>query len=191
MAFPEHENRATPPEPDRIAATVTHLEMTRPPVLSVPEPVDFCLALMHVGDIPIHFYRYLYETTGRRYNWVERSDMDDEALAAQIKRDDVEIWVLYNAGAPAGFYELDFADPERVYLAYFGLLEGMTGRGLGTYLLSCALKRAWGEKPKKISVNTNTLDHRAALPLYQKFGFVPTGRQTVYLRRRDECIHER
>ena len=28
-------------------------------------------------------------------------------------------------------------------------------------------------KPAKITVHTNTLDHPAALPLYQKLGFVP------------------
>ena len=35
----------------------------------------------------------------------------------------------------------------------------------------------WTREPKKVTVNTCTLDGAAALPLYQKMGFVPVGRE--------------
>ena len=54
------------------------------------------------------------------------------------------------------------------------------GRGLGTYLLQTAVHMAW-DRPgvERVTVNTNSLDHPRALPLYQKAGFVPVHRETV------------
>ena len=69
------------------------------------------------------------------------------------------------------------AKAESCELAYFGLTEAASGLGLGRWLLRTALARAW-ERPgmRKISVETCTLDHPAALALYQQAGFVPIGR---------------
>ena len=36
---------------------------------------------------------------------------------------------------------------------------------------------AWRSSPEKVTVNTCTLDHPAALPFYRKAGFVPWKRQ--------------
>ena len=52
------------------------------------------------------------------------------------------------------------------------------GLGLGKWLLSTAISAAWAHKPGKIILQTNTLDHPAALPLYQKMGFSPVATST-------------
>jgi len=63
--------------------------------------------------------------------------------------------------------------------AYFGLVPEAMGRGLGSFLLQTAVHMAW-DRPDvaRVTINTNSLDHPRALPLYQKVGFVPVRRET-------------
>jgi GNAT superfamily N-acetyltransferase len=57
------------------------------------------------------------------------------------------------------------------------MMQHATGLGLGRWFLGAAIEAAWSTGPKQISVQTCTLDHPAALPLYQKLGFSPVGQQ--------------
>jgi GNAT superfamily N-acetyltransferase len=81
--------------------------------------------------------------------------------------------VLYLDGVPAGYAELDRRRDEDVELAYFGLIPQFIGRKLGPFLLNWAVDTAWFQKPKRLWVNTNNLDHPKALQIYQKAGFAP------------------
>ena len=90
-----------------------------------------------------------------------------------IEDEAVEIYVLYADGAPAGFAELDRRSRGEIELAYFGMMPFFIGRGLGRYLLAWAIERAWSYEPERLAVNTCTLDHPKALPLYQQLGFKP------------------
>lgn len=53
------------------------------------------------------------------------------------------------------------------------------GRESRTFLLQTAVHGAW-DRPatRRVTVNTNTLDHPRALRLYQKAGFEPVRRET-------------
>ena len=55
------------------------------------------------------------------------------------------------------------------------MMRHATGLGLGRWFLGAAIEAAWATGPKQIVVQTCTLDHPAALPLYQKLGFSPVG----------------
>ena len=57
------------------------------------------------------------------------------------------------------------------------MLPEFIGQGLGPYLLASAIDIAWTYEPKRLWIHTNTLDHPKALPLYQRFGFVPFKRE--------------
>ena len=48
---------------------------------------------------------------------------------------------------------------------------------IGTSGLGAAIEAAWATEPRQIVVQTCTLDHPAALPLYQKLGFSPVGQK--------------
>jgi GNAT superfamily N-acetyltransferase len=52
------------------------------------------------------------------------------------------------------------------------------GRGIGPWLLDWAIREAWRHDPRQLVVNTCTLDHPKALPLYQRLGFRPTRQET-------------
>ncbi|PTM95272.1 GNAT family N-acetyltransferase [Mycoplana dimorpha] len=152
---------------------ITELRMTAPPKQSLPVPVNIQTAIMRVSGIPPAFYRFLYTQVGRRWHWVERLRMDDQALAAILDDKRTNVTVLYVDGAPAGFFELFQHDLDTTELVHFGLFEHALGLGLGKWFLLQALYAAWATEPKVLTVTTNNLDHPRALQLYQMFGFSP------------------
>ena len=163
----------------RLDDVVTYLEMhERPNVPPVPAP-HVKLALMRVEGCTVSFYRYLYETVGTPWLWFERRLMADNALAAELAKPTTEIFVLYVAGVPAGFFELDTAPPRETELRYFGLAPEFIGRGLGRFLLQAAIDRAWSRLLDRLWVHTCTFDHPRALGVYQRAGFVVYQRRPV------------
>ncbi|HML10559.1 MAG TPA: GNAT family N-acetyltransferase [Stellaceae bacterium] len=162
-----------------IEDTVTYLEMLeRPPPRVLPAPLGK-LALMRAEGCSVPFYRYLYNTVGERWLWYARRVWSDAALAAELQKQTTEIFVLYVGGVPAGYFELDAAEPRETLLAYFGLMPEFIGRRLGPFLLNAAIERAWSRPIERFWVHTCTFDHPRALPLYQRAGFVVYARRSV------------
>ncbi len=159
--------------PKAIEVTVTHLEMTAPPLRYAPLPMGRSIALLRSHDMPLHFYRYLQDRVGRQWTWVNALRLDDEALSARIHAENRDLRVFYLDGAPAGFFELETRLPEIVEIVYFGMMDHVTGQGLGRWFLGAAIEAAWSYKPGRIILSTCTADHPAALPLYQRMGFSP------------------
>ncbi len=157
-----------------LTARITHLEMTARPARRVASPTGLQLAVMRAVAMPLHFYRYLYEQVGRPHHWQLRRKMKDAALASVIHSKSTEIEVLYANGSPAGFFEIDLSRlPYQAEIEYFGLVPEFQGRGLARFFLSCAIYSAWAHDPKKVVIQTNSLDSPRALQLYQKMGFAP------------------
>lgn len=165
----------------RIPMVVTFLEMTAKPAALPPPVPRGKVAMLRAGHPPVHFYRYLYDTIGEPYFWVERRKMTDDALATLIQNPEVELYVLYLDGNPAGMAELDMRDAAAGQLAYFGLMPEGIGKRLGYFFLYQAVMNAWTHPISKLLVNTCTLDHPRALPLYQRLGFVPYAREDRYI----------
>lgn len=157
-----------------LKARVTHLEMLTPPAHRVPTPLGPKLALMRTREIPLAYYRYLYEQVGRAHHWMMRRDLTDAELSAAIHSQSAEIHVLYVDGSPAGFFELDLSRlPQEGEILYFGLAPDFQGRGLAKFFLSEAIFAAWAHQPDRLVIHTNTLDSPRALQLYQRMGFSP------------------
>jgi len=169
-------------KPKSLKATVTHLEMKRRPRTIAPLPVNLHATLMKATGIPLHFYRYLQWQVGRDWHWVTRLRMSDEKLSEIVHAKANRIFVLSVDGAPAGFYELVELDDATIELSYFGLMEHVRKRGLGEWMLGQAVATAWSNTPARVIVSTNTLDHPAALPLYQKIGFEPVSQNQAIIR---------
>jgi ribosomal protein S18 acetylase RimI-like enzyme len=156
-----------------IDVVVTYMEMTAPPTRpSVPLPAGKH-ALPRVDTPSVEFYRFLYNTVGEEWLWTDRRRMADEKLLAEVTHADVELYVLYSGGQPAGFVELDRRPKPAISFNYFGLLKDFIGRGLGKYLLSWAVDQAWSYNPEKLIVDTCSLDHPRAIGEYQRAGFRP------------------
>lgn len=163
--------------PAPVEVTVTFLEMDTPPAHYPSLPVNRQIALLRTKEIPLHFYRYLMDRVGRKWDWVNALRLSDEELAAGIHREDRDIRVLYLDGAPAGLFDISPNLPEDVELAYFGMMEHAMGQGIGRWFLGAAIEACWSYKPRRVTVQTCTLDHPAALPLYQKLGFRPVAQK--------------
>lgn len=158
--------------PDDFIVTITYLEMDAPPRGSARPTPDGAF-VMRAHKPTRAFYRFLYDTVGDPWWWLDRRQMDQDALTAIIQDDRVEVHVLYWHGAPAGYLELDYRQAPEVNIAYFGLMPEYIGLGLGRWFLEWGVQEAWTRGAAKLTVNTCNLDHEAALPLYQKVGFRP------------------
>ena len=156
----------------RVGVTVTFLRMaTDPGAIGAALPEDARVERVAAPTVP--YYRYLYNTVGADYVWWLRRTMPDAELAGLLRHPGVSIHVLMMGGAPAGFYELDRRGGREINLNYFGLLPHAIGTGVGFRLLCHAVRTAWAEKPRGLTVNTCTADHPRALPGYLRAGFIP------------------
>lgn len=153
-----------------IPVKVTYLQISRRPEHNTRPPMPG-IEVTRMEKPTIALYRFLYNSVGRDWSWVDRDLMSDEQLSEIIHDDRVEIYVLSVHGAPAGYAELDRRVEGEIELAYFGLLPGFIGRGLGRYLLHWTLGQAWSHQPERVWLHTCELDHPAALPMYRKAGF--------------------
>ena len=162
-----------------VLVTVTYLEMTSPDQRrSAPgwsEPVT----IQRAERPSLSFYRWLYDTVGADWDWHTRRRLSDDALAAIVHDDAVEVYVLYVRGVPAGYAELDRRVENEVEIAYFGLMPDWIGRGLGPALLGWALERAWSYGPRRVWLHTCSLDHPKALGVYRRAGFEVYDREVV------------
>jgi GNAT superfamily N-acetyltransferase len=157
----------------RLEITITYLEMLRRPGLPAPPPPALKLAVLRADAVSVPFYRYLYDTVGGPWLWYERRRMSDADLAAEIQHPDVDVFVLFAGGEPAGYAELDRRRMPDIELAYFGLVPAFVGRRLGPWLLHWVIDAAWAREPLRMWVHTCNLDHPKAIAHYQRAGFVP------------------
>ncbi len=162
-----------------VLVTVTYLEMTRPEQRSGAPGWAEGVTIQRAERPTVSFYRYLYDTVGADWDWYERRRLSDDALAAIVHDDAVEVFVLYVRGVPAGYVELDRRVEGEVEIAYFGLIPEYIGRGLGPALLDWALERAWSRRPRRVWLHTCSLDHPRALVVYRQAGFEEFDRQVV------------
>jgi GNAT superfamily N-acetyltransferase len=146
MAHTRPASHPSPPRPTHmpeIDVTRTYLELAAPDALRPGRSDEAGLRLERADECPPHFYRYLYGETGRAYHWVDRLGWSDERLRAHLADAGIGVWVLYRRGVPAGWFELARQADGSVEIAYFGLLPGFVGRGLGKHLLTAAAESAW------------------------------------------------
>ena len=153
-----------------VEVTTWHLEMTGHADLVPAARPDLDVALIHASLPSPELSRFLYTAVGGGWYWIDRLPWSYEHWLAWLGRAGVETWVAYVDGTPAGYFELDATVEELVELAYFGLLPAFAGRGLGGWLLTEALRRAWALGPRRVQVHTCSLDGPHALANYRARG---------------------
>ena len=159
----------------KIAAVVTHLEMTARPALR-RDPAG-AWTLRRVEMPPLDWFRDLYRRVGEEWLWISKIRMPDAELAAIIQSPLMEIYALAHEGRDEGLLELDFREPGQCEFVSFGLTEKLVGIGAGRWLMNRALELAWSRPVTRVWLHTCTFDHPAALAFYQRSGFRPFRRQ--------------
>lgn len=151
--------------------TTYYLEMTSPDQLR-PSRHDGNGVTLVQAEIPCpEFNRFFYTAVGGDWYWVDRLSWTYAQWQAWVDRPELETWVLYEKGTPGGFFELELQAEGQVEIAYFGLLPHSIGRGLGGYMLTRALRRAWAiPGTQRVWVHTCSMDHPDALVAYQARG---------------------
>jgi GNAT superfamily N-acetyltransferase len=154
-------------------ASRTYLEMREPSSLRPARLDDQTISVSRAEECYPALWRFLYAEVGRKYHWVDRLGWSHEQIRAHLDDDAVSIWLMMVNGTLAGYFELTRDEEDGIEIAYFGLFDEFTGRGLGKHLLTVAVEAAWSLSPKRVWLHTCTLDHPAALPNYVKRGFTP------------------
>ena len=121
--------------------------------------------------------------SGGDYKWVDRKKAERRALAEILRR-----------SARRTFRALCRRLPRRHGGTRFprwrasanspisACCRTSSAAGFGYFFLYHATLNAWSKPISKLLVNTCTLDHPRALPLYQRLGFVPYAREDRYHR---------
>lgn len=159
----------------RTVVRTTWLEMLSPAALRPSPRVPAEVLLRRAGIPSPELSRFLYTAVGGAWHWRDRLPWTWAQWIAWLGRPEVETWVLYKSGTPAGYFELEAQLGGSVEIAYFGLLPSFTGQGLGGYLLTQAVERAWTMLPppgvRRVYVHTCTMDHPRAQANYRARGF--------------------
>lgn len=157
----------------KIAVVVTHLEMTAAP----KEPLaasreDVVLQRWEKPDAAA--YKALFREIGEDWIWFGRLVKPDDELEALLSEPRRENFRPMRDGRVLGTLEVNFADPENVEIAYFGLVPGAIGGGVGRWLMSQAVEMAWArQETKRVWLHTCTADSPQAIHFYQSCGFKP------------------
>ena len=163
---------------DEVSYTVTYLEMTEKPTYPYPPmPTGGPTVLLAADEPPVRYFLNMYDAVGAEYEWTDQHERPLQEVKEFLHDPLVTMFTLIRNGWPAGFFILDTRVTGECDLAYFGLVPEAVGLGLGKYLLHTAILMGWDTPGvTKLTVNTNSLDHPRALPLYQKAGFAPVRR---------------
>ena len=159
----------------KIAAIVTHLEMTEPTAL--PRDPGGAWMLRRIETPGLDWFRDLYRRVGEEWLWFSRLQMTDAELAAIIQSPLVEVHALVQDGRDEGLLELDFRQSGQCEIAFFGVTAKLIGSGAGRFLMNRALELAWSRPVTRVWVHTCTFDHPSALSFYQRAGFRAFQRQ--------------
>lgn len=162
----------------RVETTTWYLEQTdRTQLRAARSPAE--AVEVRRAELPSpELNRYLYTAVGGDWQWTDRLGWDWQQWHDWLTVPGRETWVATVRGTPAGYTELDGSRPGEVEVAYFGLLPGFTGRGLGGHLLTVALRHAWELAARwpalpavtRVWLHTCSLDGPAALANYRSRG---------------------
>jgi GNAT superfamily N-acetyltransferase len=153
-----------------LEVTTTSLEMLSPEKFKAKPSPAKDVVVKKVGIPTPVINHFFFVHVGRPWRWYSRLAWTLEDWKKLVEKESISTWIGYLSGAPFGYIELD-RQGESVEIAFFGLLPQFIGMKLGGFLLSEAIRFAWGLGPRRVWVHTCTLDHKYALNNYLARGF--------------------
>ena len=152
--------------------TTTYLEIRDRSGVRGPGAPRVPFALVRVEVPTPELNRFLYIAVGAGWAWRDRLPWDRARWLRYLDRPELETWVMYVRGSPAGYFELE-REGDSIEVAYFGLLPAFIGLGLGGALLTAAVNRAFDSGAARVWLHTCTLDHPQAFANYVARGLRP------------------
>lgn len=115
--------------------------------------------------------QFFYRLVGGPWFWQDRLSWPDERWVEWTSRPEQHLLSCWVDGVPAGYVDLE-QQGTSVEIAYFGLVTDMHGLGLGGWLLSRGIEKAWSVPgTERVWLHTCSRDGPAALSNYQSRGF--------------------
>ena len=149
----------------------SRLEMSSRDELRPPERTEAEFEVKRVEIACPEFNWFLHQAVGADFRWGGREDWGRQEWAEYVDRSELETWVAYVVGTPAGYYELEKQDDGSVQIQCFGLRRQFFGEGLGGALLTEAVERCWEMGANRVWLKTCNHDHPHALHNYLARGF--------------------
>jgi ribosomal protein S18 acetylase RimI-like enzyme len=172
----------------RVDFTTWYLEMLDSEQLR-PALSDNPKLFVMQSEIPSpEFSRFLYTSVGGDYYWLDRLNLTYSDWLDYLQRPEVQTWVAYVSGTPAGYIELQLQPGSNVEIVYFGILSQFRGQRIGGHLLTVGVRQAWAMGARRVWVHTCSLDGPYALPNYQARGFQLYKQETRTLELPDKPI---
>lgn len=159
-------------------AVRTYLEMHDASDLQGAPAPSADAVIERIEHAPPALWRRLYTDVGREYHWVDRLAWTDQEIVEYLADPALELWILRVKEETAGYFELRRHEDGAIEIAYFGLLPAHTGQGLGKFMLTRAVERAWQRGANRVWLHTSSLDHSSALSNYLARGFSVWNQQT-------------
>lgn len=117
------------------------------------------------------FNWFLHQLVGAEFRWGGRDTWGRQEWMTFVSRPELETWVAYVKGNPAGYYELEKQADGSVRIVSFGLHRQFFGQHLGGVLLTLAVQRCWNMGARRVWLRTCSHDHPHALQNYLARGF--------------------
>lgn len=153
--------------------TIWYLEMTDPAKLR-PSYCNNPYLTVQQAEVPSpELSRFLYSAVGGEWYWNDRLSWSYAQWMQYLDRPEVQTWIAYVRGTPAGYVELHAqqqGSERHVEIAYFGLLKAFIGQRIGGHLLTVGIEQAWNMGGDRVWVHTCNLDSPYALKNYQARG---------------------
>ena len=164
----------------KLRSVVTYLAMKAAPPHASPAPPPG-IAIRRRWAMPAADYLRLYHAIGDDWLWWSRLTWDEAALQDHILEEETEIYVAEAGGEEIGLIELDVRPAPDIELRYFGVIPSWIGKGLGGWLLACAIAAVARHAPRRMILNTCTFDHPGALAFYRRHGFAVTHSEVEFV----------
>ena len=140
--------------------------------------IDFAVKVLDPKDFQLN--KFFYKNIGKNHHWIARLVWSDKQWIDYTVYKKVITYVLKKEKDLVGYYELIFhTEHNEIEIAYFGILEEYQNKKLGSYLLSEAIKKSFGNNVNRVWVHTCSLDHKNALNNYISRGMKVFKKETV------------
>ena len=148
-----------------------HLEMSKPSDLRPSRQSAAEFEIRRVEITCPEFNWFLHQAVGVEFRWGGREEWGRREWSEYVDRPELETWVVYVKGNPAGYYELERQEDGSVRIECIGLRGPFIGQGLGGTLLTRAVERCWEMGANRVWLTTCSHDHPHALQNYLSRGF--------------------
>ena len=139
---------------------------------------NYSLKFLDKPDFQLN--KFFYRNVGKKHHWVDRLGWTENQWIKYTFDEKVKTYILKKGDDFVGYFELIFHyNSNEVEIAYLGLLEEYHNKKLGSYLLTCAIKKSFLSNPKRVWVHTCSLDHKNALNNYIARGMKIFKKETI------------